>query len=171
VFVGSLPFRAGEAEIRAHFAAGGAAVTAVRLPVRKDGRRSGIGFVEFASEAQARAALAQHGSQLMGRSIHVRPAQPDAGAADLARARFGRVAVRPRGCRAVFVGNLAWGDAGAVRAHFAGCGPVAEVSLDHDRLSGEFKRSARVRFNTSAAVEAAVQVPRPFVHPPPSLPY
>ena len=54
-------------------------------------------------------------------------------------------AVRPRGCRAVFVGNLAWGDAGAVRAHFAGCGPVAEVSLDHDRLSGEFKRSARVQ--------------------------
>ena len=93
------------------------------MPRGRKGQRRGIGFVELQSTKLAKAALLKHGMLLMGRRINVREARPDADAESLQEAKQGRLAVtrgaalhvRPPGCRAVFVGNLAWQDEDRLR--------------------------------------------------------
>ena len=125
VFVGALNYSTTERHL-AHAFGGPKCVASVRMPRGRKGQRRGIGFVELQSAKLAKAALLKHGMLLMGRRINVREARPDADAESLQEAKQGRLAVargaplhvRPPGCRAVFVGNLAWQDEDRLRRHF-----------------------------------------------------
>ncbi|KAJ1486476.1 hypothetical protein T484DRAFT_1789476 [Baffinella frigidus] len=65
--------------------------------------------------------------------------------------------------RAVFIGNIAWADEEKLRAHFAPCGTIEQVILDHDRETNDFKRSGRVIFDSSAAVEEAIKLEGSYI--------
>jgi RNA recognition motif-containing protein len=77
LFVGGIPFRATEDEIKAHFSPFGE-VLSVYIPMdRETGRPRGFCFVEMADEAAADKAIAEcDGKDFGGRTIAVNKARP-----------------------------------------------------------------------------------------------
>ncbi len=77
LFVGGIPFRATEEELRAHFSQFGE-VLSVYIPMdRETGRPRGFCFVEMAEDAAADKAIAEcDGKDFGGRQIAVNKARP-----------------------------------------------------------------------------------------------
>lgn len=79
LFVGSLPWSVDDQALNELFASYGEITSARVITDRETGRSRGFGFVEFADEASARAALdAMDGSMVEGRTIAVSIARPKA---------------------------------------------------------------------------------------------
>ena len=77
LYVGNLSYDSTEESLRAAFSQDGRNVTEVHVMAdRETGRPRGFGFIEMASEADARAAIqALDGADLDGRNIKVNEAQ------------------------------------------------------------------------------------------------
>jgi len=77
IYVGNLPHKATEDEVRQAFAEFGQ-VTEVRLITDKfSGESKGFGFVEMPSKAEAEKAIQEmNGKELMGRALNVNEARP-----------------------------------------------------------------------------------------------
>jgi len=77
IYVGNLPHKATEDEVRQAFAEFGQ-VTEVRLIMDKfSGESKGFGFVEMPSKAEAEKAIQEmNGKDLMGRALNVNEARP-----------------------------------------------------------------------------------------------
>ena len=79
LFVGSLPWAIDDAQLGELFAEHGEVVSARVVTDRESGRSRGFGFVEFATEEQAKAAIAaMEGATVEGRTITVSVAKPKA---------------------------------------------------------------------------------------------
>jgi len=78
LFVGNLSFNTTEDSLRAALTQGGRTVKDVHMPAdRETGRPRGFAFADMASEAEAKAAIAElDGQQLDGRAIKVNEAEP-----------------------------------------------------------------------------------------------
>jgi len=77
LYVGNLPFRASEEELRDLFGVHGEVVSATIVMDRDTGRPRGFGFVEMANADEAQAAIQNlDGKDFMGRSLKVNLAQP-----------------------------------------------------------------------------------------------
>merc|ERR1719473_1736862 len=72
VYVGGLAWRAGPEDLKEHFRGCGEIVY-VNIPTGDDGRSRGYGIVGFASASQAQAAIRMSDTEILGRSILVRP--------------------------------------------------------------------------------------------------
>ena len=77
LYVGNLPFTAGDEEVRELFEQNGRTVTEVRLVTDRDtGRPRGFGFVEMGSSEDADAAIRElNGFELNGRALTVNEAK------------------------------------------------------------------------------------------------
>ncbi len=79
LFVGSLPWSVDDAQLGELFAAHGEVTSARVITDRDTGRSRGFGFVEYADEATANAAMeAMDGQMVEGRAITVSIARPKA---------------------------------------------------------------------------------------------
>lgn len=77
LYVGNLPFKTTDDELRAAFEVFGAVVLAGVVRDRTTGRSKGFGFVEMSRPEEARAALLGTDNQLfMGRPLKVNEARP-----------------------------------------------------------------------------------------------
>lgn len=77
LFVGSLPWKAADQDLRELFAQHGEVLTANVVMDKFTGKSRGFGFVEMATEEGAQAAIAAlHESEMMGRNIVVNVARP-----------------------------------------------------------------------------------------------
>ena len=77
IFVGSLPFKLEEADLKELFEAFGEVTSVKIINDRESGRSKGFGFVEMGSEEEAQAAVkGMDGKDLAGRSIAVSEARP-----------------------------------------------------------------------------------------------
>ncbi len=77
LYVGNLSFSTSEAQLRDLFAQHGEVTSASLVMDRDTGRPRGFGFVEFANDDQARAAItALDGKNVDGRDIKVNEAKP-----------------------------------------------------------------------------------------------
>jgi RNA recognition motif-containing protein len=77
LYVGNLNYDTQEFDLRDHFAQYGEVVSANIITDRDTGRSRGFGFVEMASEDEARAAQsALDGADLDGRQLKVNEAKP-----------------------------------------------------------------------------------------------
>lgn len=75
LFVGNLPYKLTEDELKNHFESKGAVVSARIITDRETGRSRGFGFVEMESPEMAREAMnGLDGSELLGRNISVNEA-------------------------------------------------------------------------------------------------
>jgi RNA recognition motif-containing protein len=75
LYVGNLPYDVNDDSLYQHFAAVGNVVSARVVLDRETHRSRGFGFVEMATEDEARAATAQlDGKPLGGRNLRVNPA-------------------------------------------------------------------------------------------------
>lgn len=77
LFVGSLSYTTTDATLEEFFASAGQVVSAKVIMDRDSGRSKGFGFVEMASDEEAKAAIEQlDGKELDGRRIAVNEARP-----------------------------------------------------------------------------------------------
>jgi RNA recognition motif-containing protein len=77
IFVGSLPFKLKEDELKALFEAFGEVESAKIIIDKQTRQNKGFGFVIMPDDAQARQAISQlNGSEVMGRKIIANTAQP-----------------------------------------------------------------------------------------------
>jgi RNA recognition motif-containing protein len=77
LYVGNLSFSTSEAELRQLFEAHGQVTSASLVMDRETGRPRGFGFVEFANDEEARAAIeAVNGKNIGGRNLTVNEARP-----------------------------------------------------------------------------------------------
>lgn len=82
LYVGNLSFNTTEAQLRDLFAAHGEVSSASLVMDRETGRPRGFGFVEFANDDHARAAIsALNGRNVDGRDLTVNEARPREGGA------------------------------------------------------------------------------------------
>lgn len=80
MYVGNLPFKVSEQELRDLFAQHGEVTSASLVMDRETGRPRGFGFVEMPDKAQAEAAInALNGQQFLGRDLTVNEAKPKTG--------------------------------------------------------------------------------------------
>jgi len=80
LYVGNLSFSTSEAELRDLFAQHGEVSSASLVMDRETGRPRGFGFVEFANDEEARAAIeALNGKNFGGRDLTVNEARPREG--------------------------------------------------------------------------------------------
>ncbi|MBL9032672.1 MAG: RNA-binding protein [Phycisphaerae bacterium] len=79
LYVGNLSFSTSESQLRDLFAAHGDVTSASLVTDRETGRPRGFGFVEFANDDHARAAMAAlNGKNVDGRDLTVNEAKPRA---------------------------------------------------------------------------------------------
>ena len=77
LYVGNLPFSVTESDLRQAFEAHGQVTSATIVMDRETGRPRGFGFIEMASDDEARAAIEQmNGANLGGRNLTVNEARP-----------------------------------------------------------------------------------------------
>jgi len=77
LYVGGIPYRTTEDELRAAFEEAGTVTSASIISDRMTGRSRGFGFVEMADEAQAQAAVDRwDGKEMDGRMLSVSFARP-----------------------------------------------------------------------------------------------
>jgi RNA recognition motif-containing protein len=76
IFVGSLPFKLEEADLKELFEAFGEVTSVKIINDRESGRSKGFGFVEMADDEAAKKAIADlNGSEVAGRNIVVNQAE------------------------------------------------------------------------------------------------
>ena len=76
IFVGSLPFKLEEADLKELFEAFGEVSSVKIINDRESGRSKGFGFVEMADDVAAKKAIADlNGSEVAGRNIVVNQAE------------------------------------------------------------------------------------------------
>jgi RNA recognition motif-containing protein len=77
LYVGNLSYSASENELRDLFSQYGAVESVAVITDRDTGRSKGFGFVEFANDAEANAAIAGlNGKEVSGRALTVSQARP-----------------------------------------------------------------------------------------------
>jgi len=77
LYVGGLSYNTSEATLRDTFAAIGTVETAVIIMDKMTGRSKGFGFVEMATEEEAKTAIEKiNGTELDGRTLTVNEAKP-----------------------------------------------------------------------------------------------
>jgi cold-inducible RNA-binding protein len=80
LYVGNLSFNTSESQLRELFAAHGDVTSASLVMDRETGRPRGFGFVEFANDEHAKAAMAAlSGANIDGRNLTVNEAKPREG--------------------------------------------------------------------------------------------
>ncbi len=90
LYVGNLSFSTSEAQLRDLFAQHGEVTSASLVMDRETGRPRGFGFVEFANDDHARAAIAAlDGKNVDGRDIKVNEAKPREAGGGGGRGGFG----------------------------------------------------------------------------------
>lgn len=77
LFIGNLEYSVTSDDLRDYFATVGSVVDAVVIMDKMSGRSRGFGFVEYATEEEAKAAVEKlNGTELKGRMINVNEARP-----------------------------------------------------------------------------------------------
>ena len=77
LYVGGIPYRSTEDELKTAFSEAGTVVSASIISDRMTGRSRGFGFVEMSSEAEAQAAIDRwDGKEFDGRTLSVSFARP-----------------------------------------------------------------------------------------------
>jgi len=79
IYVGNLPYKAQEDEIRDMFTSFGDVASVRIITDHETGRSKGFGFVEMADDEQAKAAIEElNGVEMLGRPLTVNEARPRA---------------------------------------------------------------------------------------------
>jgi len=77
LYVGGLPYKTSNDELKAHFSAAGTVSSATIIMDRMTGRSKGFGFVEFDNDEDATKAISMFdGKEFEGRTLTVNEARP-----------------------------------------------------------------------------------------------
>ena len=77
LYVGNLPFKITNEELKSHFSSAGEIMEVTHVRDRVSGRSNGCGFIEMSNSSETIIAIEKlHGSELAGRIISVAQARP-----------------------------------------------------------------------------------------------
>lgn len=76
IYIGNLPYRTNERDLRKHFSRYGRINDVRIVKDRRTGRSKGYAFITFSNARDAKKSLADHGKALHGRSLVVHIAKP-----------------------------------------------------------------------------------------------
>jgi len=76
VYIGNLPYRVSERDLKEYFSDYGRIVDLRVVKDRKTGRSKGYAFITYSNVREAKKSLESHGSDMDGRSMVVRIAKP-----------------------------------------------------------------------------------------------
>jgi len=76
IYIGNLPYRANERDLRKRFSQYGQIRDVRIVKDRSTGRSKGYAFITFSSDREAKKSLSAHGKELAGRSLVVHVAKP-----------------------------------------------------------------------------------------------
>lgn len=76
VYIGNLPYRTNERDLRKHFSSYGQINDVRIVKDRRSGRSKGYAFISFSNAREAKKSLSAHGKELEGRSLVVHIAKP-----------------------------------------------------------------------------------------------
>ena len=77
LYVGGLPYKTTNDELKAHFSAAGTVSSAIIIMDKMTNRSKGFGFVEFEDDADAEKAISMfNGQDFEGRNLTVNEARP-----------------------------------------------------------------------------------------------
>jgi nucleolin len=168
-FLGNLSYSIEDDAVREFFKDVGPITDIHWLTDKESGQFYGSGFIEFGTPAEAQAALAKAGEDLLGRPLKIDLAKPrapraDGGAGGGAGGGFKKkpfevkpLGPKPDGCNTVFMGNLSYQiDEDAVKTFFADCGEIANIRWLTDRETGDFKGCGFCEFASSDSVDNVV---------------
>jgi nucleolin len=163
VFLGGLPFKASQDDIKKMFSKCGKIKT-IELPQNAEGRPAGFGFLTFEDVSAVAKAVAMDGQELMGRWLKVKEADGNDGKPKHGGTPNGDPKPKPEGCTSIFMGNLSWDvDEDTIRSFFAECGEIISVRFATDRETGDFKGFGHVSFAETEATDLAVAKAGEFV--------
>jgi len=157
VFVGRLAWSIDEARLAQEFAQYGSIQSTKVIKDRMTGRSKGFGYVEFASPAEAQAALAMSGTEIEGFAINVDISQPrveraprqyqNAGAGGYQAPREPRSYPKSEPSTTVFIGNLSFqATEQDIASTFAQCGAINQIRLPRYHDTGKMKGYAYLEF-------------------------
>lgn len=175
LFVRNLSYKSTEDSLWNFFSTYGTVTKVKILTNREDGRSKGIGFVEFASNAECKAALDDAANlNCDGRDIQVNySGQKDAapkgnsfggnqGGYGGSQGGFGgnRGGQSSGGDKfSAFVGNLSFkATENSIRQHFSKCGGISDIRIAKDRDTGKMKGFAHVDFESNDALQNAIKM-------------
>jgi nucleolin len=166
LFLGNLSFKIDDDAIRAFFKDVGELTDIHWVTDKETGKFYGTGFIAFATAAEAKAAVAMAGQNVLDRPIKIDFAQSRGERTpnkSFEKKPFGdkkpfeqrAPTPKPDGCTTVFLGNLSFQiDENAVRTHFANCGEISNIRwVERD---GQFKGCGFVEFAASEGTDKAV---------------
>ena len=163
-FLGNLSYSIEDDAVREFFKDVGPLTDIHWLTDKESGQFYGSGFIEFGTPAEAQAALAKAGEDLLGRPLKIDLAKPRAprpdGGGGFKKKPFEvkPLGAKPDGCNTVFMGNLSYQiDEDAVKSFFADCGEISNIRWLTDRETGDFKGCGFCEFASTDAVDKVVE--------------
>eukprot|EP00392_Amoebophrya_sp_AT5.2_P010397 g10457.t1 len=179
VIIFGLPYSADEETVKKDFSECGE-IVGFRMPTNKEtGEYRGMAFIDFATKAGVDAALEYNETDYSGRTLRVRMCEQDPNkGGDKGKGKKGKdgkgkgkgkdggkgkgfrdyvPSEKPEDCKSIIIKFMNYETTeDSIRSHFEPCGSISNLKIITDRETGYSKGMAFVDFETTDAVDSAI---------------
>ncbi|XWS07800.1 hypothetical protein CRYUN_Cryun41cG0021900 [Craigia yunnanensis] len=158
VYVGGIPYRYVEDDIRYYFEGCGTIIDVDCMKFPDTGKFRGIAIISFETEAAAKEALALDRAEMGGMQLTIQPYKSTRvnKATDFAPKMV-------EGYNRIYVGNLSWDiTENDLKKLFSDCS-VSSIRFGMDKETGEFRGYAHVNFSDSVSLAMALKLDQEIV--------
>ncbi|XVF75384.1 hypothetical protein PTKIN_Ptkin13bG0184000 [Pterospermum kingtungense] len=158
VYVGGIPYRYTEDDIRYYFEGCGTIIDVDCMKFPDTGKFRGIAIISFETEAAAKEALALDRAEMGGMQLTIQPYK-----STRANRAIGFAPKMVEGYNRIYVGNLSWDiTEDDLKKLFSDCN-VSSIRFGKDKETGEFRGYAHVDFSDSVSVAMALKLDQEIV--------
>ncbi|KAK8502120.1 hypothetical protein V6N11_084428 [Hibiscus sabdariffa] len=158
VYVGGIPYRYTEDDIRYYFESCGTVTDIDCMKFPDTGKFRGIAIVSFETEAAAKEALALDRADMGGMQLTIQPYK-----STRAHKVTGFAPKMVEGYNRIYVGNLSWDiTEDDLKKFFSDCN-VSSIRFGTNKETGEFRGYAHVDFSDSVSVAMALKLDQEIV--------
>ncbi|XVF23836.1 hypothetical protein REPUB_Repub13aG0074000 [Reevesia pubescens] len=158
VYVGGIPYRYTEDDIRYYFEGCGNIIDVDCMKFPDTGKFRGIAIISFETEAAAKEALALDRAEMGGMQLTIQPYK-----STRVNKATGFAPKMVEGYKRVYVGNLSWNiTEDDLKKLFSDCN-VSSIRFGMDKEKGEFRGYAHVDFADSVSVAMALKLDQEIV--------
>ncbi|KAH1045679.1 hypothetical protein J1N35_036463 [Gossypium stocksii] len=158
VYVGGIPYRYTEDDIRYYFESCGIITDVDCMKFPDTGKFRGIAIISFKTEAAAKEALALDRAEMGGMQLTIQPYK-----STRANKATGFAPKMVEGYNRIYVGNLSWDiTEDDLKRFFSDCN-ISSIRFGTNKETGEFRGYAHVDFSDSVSVAMALKLDQEIV--------
>ncbi|KAE8669243.1 F-box protein [Hibiscus syriacus] len=158
VYVGGIPYRYSEDDIRYYFESCGTITDIDCMKFPDTGKFRGIAIVSFETEAAAKEALALDRAEMGGMQLTIQPYK-----STRVNKATGFAPKMVEGYNRIYLGNLSWDITEDDLKKFFSDGNVSSIRFGMNKETGEFRGYAHVDFSDSVSVAMALKLDQEIV--------